>query len=901
MPPRSFLQKLFHRRSDAKQKQGGHNVQTVAAVSPSAPPARKDVSQITAASTGVLQPAPLPEPTFQRQTHTTASTDAPLLSAAPATDPADVETSDVTGNTAASLPVRLWDRAYEDLKREETALVGAYEKILSGQLGDGLGSTVTESQPNTIAQNDPDARRRQMMQIIHAGLEKTEKEASVKKKVGVAVDGVLSVKSVISLAVQTVPQAALAWTGICVVLEALANPIAATEANRKGINYVVKRMDWYWSLSGTLLKDLPDHASELSGIRHELENQIVRLYKALLSYQIKSVYSYYRNRGLVLLRDMIKLDDWNASLEAIQDAEKCFRDDTDVYTVQQVISYLKQLLNHATHQKAEQMSEKDQQCLKHLRLTDPRDDMARIERTKGGLLQDSYRWVLDNPDFQRWRDHPDHRLLWIKGDPGKGKTMLLCGIIHELDRGSTPASARHCNLAYFFCQATDSRINNATAVLRGLIYLLIEQQPPLLSHVRSEYDRAGQTLFKDANTWDALSRVFTNILRDPNLKTTYLVIDALDECLTDLPQLLDLIAQKSSAFPRVKSSESHSVKWIVSSRNWPQIEERLETAAQKARLSLELNAESVAAAVNTYIRHKVDQLAQLKKYDSKMRDAVQDHLYSHANGTFLWVALVCQALADPNVRKWHSPAKLREFPRGLDSLYVRMLEHIRRSEDADLCEQILAVATVVHRPISLDELTSLVEIPDYVSDDPKSLEEIIQLCGSFLTLRERTIYFVHQSAKDFLLGKSSEKASNQASQKSFDWVFSLGMEDMNRLIFSKSLTAMSIILRRDMYGLGAPGFPIDNVRVPDPDPLATVRYSCVYWVDHLCHSISGANTKRDDLLQDDRAVYTFFKTKYLYWLEALSLLRAVSEGVIAMRQLEGLLVSIRLIPHKELI
>ena len=69
-----------------------------------------------------------------------------------------------------------------------------------------------------------------------------------------------------------------------------------------------------------------------------------------------------------------------------------------------------------------------------LRATDPRDDKARIEQTKGGLLKDSYRWILRNADFQRWRhgDDQQSRLLWIKGDPGKGKTMLLCGIIDEL-------------------------------------------------------------------------------------------------------------------------------------------------------------------------------------------------------------------------------------------------------------------------------------------------------------------------------------------------------------------------------------------------------------------------------------------------------------------------------------
>jgi hypothetical protein len=433
-------------------------------------------------------------------------------------------------------------------------------------------------------------------------------------------------------------------------------------------------------------------------------------------------------------------------------------------------------------------------------------------------LQDSYRWVLDNPDFQRWRDHPESRLLWIKGDPGKGKTMLLCGIINELSRdGTTDACYR--NVAYFFCQATDSRINSATAVLRGLIYLLLDQQPSLLSHVQSEYDRAGETLFQDANTWDALSRIFTNILRDPSLRKTSFLIDALDECVTDLPQLLDLIAQKSSGSPRVK--------WIVSSRNWPEIEERLETATEKARLSLELNAQSVTSAVNVHIRHKVLYLSHLKKYDGNTETAVQDYLSSNANGTFLWVALVCQALADPNVRKRHSLAKLRRFPPGLDSLYARMMEQIGHSEDADLCKQILAVATIVRRPVSLDELTSLVEMPDDISDDLGSLEEIVKLCGSFLTLREQTIYFVHQTAKDFLLGKASDEAASKASQEAFDWIFPSGIENVDYIIFSRSVDTMSTTLRRDMYGLGAPGFLIDNVRVPDPDLLATVRYSCV--------------------------------------------------------------------------
>jgi hypothetical protein len=66
-----------------------------------------------------------------------------------------------------------------------------------------------------------------------------------------------------------------------------------------------------------------------------------------------------------------------------------------------------------------------QSYIQDLRITDPREDKKRIEDTKGGLLRDSYQWILKHPDFQQWRDDKRSRLLWIKGDPSKGKTMLI--------------------------------------------------------------------------------------------------------------------------------------------------------------------------------------------------------------------------------------------------------------------------------------------------------------------------------------------------------------------------------------------------------------------------------------------------------------------------------------------
>ena len=443
--------------------------------------------------------------------------------------------------------------------------------------------------------------------------------------------------------------------------------------------------------------------------------------------------------------------------------------------------------------------------------------------------------------------------------------MLLCGIIDELSPTTKLRDpAANELLSYFFCQATDSRINNAIAVLRGLVYLLVDQQPSLISHIRKKYDHAGKTLFEDANAWVALSEIFTNILQDPSLNSSYLIVDALDECVADLPKLLDFIVQKSFVSP--------CVKWIVSSRNWPDIEERLERAGHKVKLCLELNAESVSTAVSIYIQYKVLQLAQRKKYDDKTQDAVLNHLLSNANNTFLWVALVCQNLE--NIPRWTTLAKLNAFPPKLDSLYKRMVEQIYNSDNADLCKQILASIAIVYQPITLKELTSLVEMLEDMSNDLESLKEIIGLCGSFLTIREGTIYFVHQSAKDYLVEHASTK------------IFHNGRTEEQQRIVSRLVEAMKKTLQRDVYHLRHPGFPITKVTTPHPDPLAPIRYACVYWVDHLCEIKSSYNEVG---LYDNGTIDVFLRKHFLHWLEALSLIKSISDGVFAIAKLIDLL------------
>jgi hypothetical protein len=90
-----------------------------------------------------------------------------------------------------------------------------------------------------------------------------------------------------------------------------------------------------------------------------------------------------------------------------------------------------------------------------------------------------------------------------------------------------------------------------------------------------------------------------------------------------------------------------------------------------------------------------------------------------------------------------------------------------------------------------------------------------------------------------------------------------------------------------MYNSRHPEYPIGSVTPPDPDPLATVRYSCVYWIDHLRDCDSTRNATSD--LQDDSFIARFLTSKYLNWLEALSLLGSIPEGRTSMLRLKSLL------------
>jgi hypothetical protein len=113
-------------------------------------------------------------------------------------------------------------------------------------------------------------------------------------------------------------------------------------------------MDWYYSLTEHILK--PDNImvrkDSFQSVQSLLESKVVALYEALLLYQIKSACSFCRNQGLVFLRGLTNVDDWDADLKSVTDAEATLQKDLDQFSNQHAKALLGRLVEKAEEREA---------------------------------------------------------------------------------------------------------------------------------------------------------------------------------------------------------------------------------------------------------------------------------------------------------------------------------------------------------------------------------------------------------------------------------------------------------------------------------------------------------------------------------------------------------------------
>lgn len=511
---------------------------------------------------------------------------------------------------------------------------------------------------------------------------------------------------------------------------------------------------------------------------------------------------------------------------------------------------------------------KDRDCIGALYETDPFRDRQQIIDTKGGLLPGASDWILTNDNFTRWRDG-EGCFLWIKGDAGKGKTMLICTIIKSLERNN--------HLSYFFCQAGVPTAHNATSVLRGLIYGLARYHPhsaTALSYVRKEFNQIGDKMFGATNLWQTIRSILFAILKDPLMSQTVFVIDALDECEGSQTELLKFIVETNSQL---------GIKWLISSRNDPAIENKLRGIVNSEKgltIDLESNEHLTSGAVKNLIEARLRDMPWWNTCGDDLRDTIKHNLEEKSGNTFLWVAMVCQELNECTETQALEAAK--EFPSGLGKLYERMLKNLAVSRSATQCKEIMAVVSASYRPLTLKELSIAVDSLSEFRNNTTALTETVLLCCSFLTLRHgtTTVVFVHQSAREFVMNMAHKD------------IMPDGILEQHNKMFHASWEAVKEAMRHFIN----PGTKI-SWSFPDGDRLEPLGYACTYWVAHL----KQCGGRKEQRRQIDVEIETFLHGHLLHWLQTLAQLRSISEGILSLHNLLSILSDTHVAGLRELV
>jgi ankyrin repeat protein len=446
---------------------------------------------------------------------------------------------------------------------------------------------------------------------------------------------------------------------------------------------------------------------------------------------------------------------------------------------------------------------------------------------KGTRVEGTCEWITQDVSYRAWlndqsnRSNNDNtRLLWISGGPGKGKTMMSVFLTEELERHT--ASIPDAELVFFFCSAQDEKRNTAVAVLRGLIYQIIEKRRQLVKYALPYFDKpkeAKQTLL----SLEALWVIFSKLIADPELGTVFCVLDGLDECEeSKLSVLLQRIVGLLDG--DTLSSTKGSFKLAIISRDMPDLH-----SCTRIRLDPD-NDEKVVRDIELFVCARVAELSVIKGFGGELSASVQETLLARAEGTFLWVGFAMHELSQKQTPSEILEA-LEELPSGLPAIYGRMLQRISpKQQERSLA--ILRWTTLAARPLHLQELAAAIDLQTSSSlvSIEQATRDAIAICGPLLRIREQEVSLVHQSARDYLLRKEcDEDAALEA--------FRLETEHSHLELAQKCLYCIA------SSGLQCRATDLNAELQPLESPL--LRYATIYWPEHA-RSCSSLATKLFD-------------------------------------------------------
>jgi len=496
-------------------------------------------------------------------------------------------------------------------------------------------------------------------------------------------------------------------------------------------------------------------------------------------------------------------------------------------------------------------------------------------------------------EIRNWADgRDDRRVFWLNGLAGTGKSTIARTIAREyFERG-------HLGASFFFLKGGGD-VGHASKFVTTISLQLASIVPALQYYIcEAIAKRSNIASLSLRDQWRQLVVRPLSKLNGNSCSSTYiLVVDALDECNDErhIRNILQLLAE-------VLLLKTVRLRVFLASRPEVPIRHGFDKMPKAERQDFVLHNISPAAVdrdISTFLEHNLSDIRQEYYLEPGWpgEQAIR-RLVKNAGGLFIWAATTCRFIREG---KGFAPKRLNTILEGsstsattpekhLNKIYVTVLKQSisldytdeEKKESYRMLRHILGCVVVLLSPLSAKSLNRLLDVTK------QDMDQTIDGLHAILDIpKDPTIplRLHHPSFRDFLLGK------NRCSNPEL-WV---DEKQAHRTLAEGCIRIMSTSLKQDNCSVGAPGVLVTDLESSWVEQYLPpeVQYACLYWVQHL--------QKCGDQLYDDNRIHHFLQGHILHWLEALSWMRKISEGIYAITSLESIaLVSWVLQRHKRL-
>ncbi|OKP07145.1 hypothetical protein PENSUB_6105 [Penicillium subrubescens] len=327
--------------------------------------------------------------------------------------------------------------------------------------------------------------------------------------------------------------------------------------------------------------------------------------------------------------------------------------------------------------------------------------------------------------------------------------------------------------------------------MQAILHQLYKAQGSLAKHA-SKHLTSGHSLDNLATLWE----IFTRSVSDSHAKPTLCFIDALDECEpVSREQLIRLmldsfvtwgdgpvakilikilITSRPDNSIKVAFNKAQNQVKLGQSRS-PQSGETSGPFCSMIRLRGEDETEAITRDIELVVKAAINGLV-VQGFPEKLLTDIMAELIDRADRTFLWTTLIIRLLQE-RTEAGASQRDLRAIlqSRSVDAIYTELL---KARKDPKKARKMLQIMIAAIRPLTVAELSVALAVhPDHDtfavsesstrpslqtfdnvnSDLVYPLENHVKaLGGHFVRIIKERVYFVHETAREFLLRPTAQ-------------------------------------------------------------------------------------------------------------------------------------------------